>query len=388
MKFWKQKFYGKFTLMVILALFGITIGFTACFSEWKGEGIITINLGGNSRSAMPWPPQEHGILNKLEYVVTLSGNEELRIESKGGNNIRASVSPGRWSVKVDAFYLNQHYGTGKKDNVIVYAGQNNSVTVQMTKAFYDGGIVEMVEIPEGTLTWPNAVITLSSFKMGKFVVTQELYQAVMGTNPSNFSSNPADGETQGKRPVEYVTWFDTIEFCNKLSEREGLTPVYEITGRTPATGYPITAATVTPTWTNNGYRLPTEAQWEYACRAGSTADYGMGASNTQITEANLVNYAWYDVNASGGMTHEAGKKTANAWGLYDMHGNVWEWCWDWYGDYPTTAQTDYIGADTGYFRVVRGGSWEDSAASTRSAIRGVGNPDVWYYNYGFRLVRP
>jgi len=166
MKFWKQKFYGTFTLMAILALFGIIIGFTTCFTGWKGEGIITINLGGNSRSAIPWPPQDHGILGKLEYVVTLSGNEELRIESKGGTNIRTSVSPGRWSVKVDAYYLNQHYGTGKKDNVIVYAGQNNSVTVQMTKAFYDGGILEMVQIPGGTLTWENTVITLTAFKMG------------------------------------------------------------------------------------------------------------------------------------------------------------------------------------------------------------------------------
>jgi len=348
---------------------------------------------------MPWPPQEHGILNKLEYVVTLSGNEVQRIESKGGNNIRASVSPGRWSVKVDAYYLNQHYGTGKKDNVIVYAGQNNSVTVQMTKAFYDGGIVEMVQIPEGTLTWGNAVITLTAFKMGKYEVTQELYQEVMRINPSYFNGGPtgsndiyqrepAEGEIQGRRPVEMVTWFDAIEFCNKLSEMESLTPVYTITGRIPATGYPITAATVEATWTNTGYRLPTEAQWEYACRAGSTADYGMGASNTQITEANLVNYAWYSANANS-MTHESGKKTANAFGLYDMHGNVFEWCWDWYETLPSTNETDYKGAVTGYLRVLRGGCWYGTATDTRSANRLYSNfPDYSYYNIGFRLIRP
>jgi len=393
MKFWKQKFYRTFTLTAILAVLGIIIGFTACFSEWKGEGIITINLGGNSRSAMPWPPQEHGILGKLEYVVTLSGNEVLRIESKGGNNIRASVSPGRWSVKVDAYYLNQHYGTGKKDNVIVYAGQNNSVTVQMTKAFYDGGIVEMVQIPEGTLTWGNAVITLTAFKMGKFVVTQEQYQEVMGINPSYFNGGPtgsndtyqrepADGEVQGKRPVEYVTWLDAIEFCNKLSKKEELTPVYEITGRKPATGYPITVATVTPTWTNNGYRLPTDAQWEYACRAGTTTNWYFGDD-----ENKLVDYAWYIANASG-MTHEVGKKEANKWGLYDMHGNVWEWCWDLYGSLPSTNETDYKGAVTGSNRVLRGGSCGSEWQSLRSASRDSYNPVAWNYSIGFRLVRP
>ena len=378
MKFWKQKFYGTFTLMAILALFGIIIGFTACFTDWKGEGIITINLGGNSRSAMPWPPQEYGILNKLEYVVTLSGNEELRIESKGGNNIRASVSPGRWSVKVDAFYLNQHYGTGKKDNVIVYAGQNNSVTVQMIKAFGS-----MVEIPAGTLIWGSVVITLTAFKMGKYEVTQEQYQEVMGTNPSRFNSNPADGEVQGKRPVEQVTWYDAVEFCNKLSEMEGLIPVYTIANRTPITGYPITAATVEATWTYNGYRLPTDAQWEYACRAGTTTNWHFGNA-----ESELVDYAWYSKN-SNSRTHEVGKKLPNAFGLYDMHANVYEWCWDWYGDYPTTAQTDYKGSVTGSDRVSRGGSWSRSTGlDFRSASRSFTYPSYGSYELGFRLVLP
>ena len=183
--------------------------------------------------------------------------------------------------------------------------------------------IEMVQIPAGTLTWGRARITLSEFKMGKFTVTQELYQAIMGVNPSYYNSNPAAGEIQGKRPVEMVTWYDAIEFCNKLSEKEGLTPVYTITGRTPASGYPITAATVTANWNNNGYRLPTEAQWEYACRAGTTTRWHFGN-----TESQLVNYAWYDANSN--RTHEVGKKLPNAWGLYDMYGNVWE-CMGMYG---------------------------------------------------------
>ncbi|MCL2264970.1 MAG: formylglycine-generating enzyme family protein [Treponema sp.] len=256
--------------------------------------------------------------------------------------------------------------------------------------------MEMVTIPAGTFTKgtvsggydderPVRQVTLSAFKMGKYEVTQEQYQEVMGINPSYFYSNPAAGEVQRKRPVEYVTWFDAIEFCNKLSTKEGLTPVYTITGRTPATGYPITSATVTTNWSNNGYRLPTEAQWEYACRAGSTTDWYFGN-----TVAELINYAWYNVNANS-MTHQVGKKTANAWGLYDMHGNVWEWCWDWYGSsyYGESGNTNNpMGPSSGTYRVDRGGGWVASAEGTRSAYRGYGTPGDGFNLIGFRVVRP
>ena len=270
------------------------------------------------------------------------------------------------------------YGEGK----FIVAG---GVEGKYGKIAYSGtasGFIEMVEIPAGTLTWGNAEITLTAFKMGKYEVTQEQYLEVMGVNPSYFRSNPADGEIQGRRPVEQVTWFDAIEFCNKLSKMEGLMQVYEITGREPEEGYPITAAIVTPTWTNNGYRLPTEAQWEYACRAGTTTDWHFGDD-----EDKLVDYAWYDANASS-MTHEVGKKDPNRFELYDMHGNVQEWCWDWYGDYPTTAQTDYKGAVSSNGRVKRGGSWLEPGQNLLSALRNNNLPRVGYYAFGFRLVRP
>jgi len=240
--------------------------------------------------------------------------------------------------------------------------------------------IEMVWINSGSFIREGNTITLSGFYMGKYEVTQEQYQAVMGTNPSFFSSNPAAGDTQGKRPVERVTWFDAIEFCNKLSTKEGLTPVYTITGRTPATGYPITSAEVTAAWTNNGYRLPTEAQWEYACRAGTTTYWSFGDD-----ESELVNYAWYS-NNSNSRTHQVGLKLPNAWGLYDMHGNVWELCWNWYGNYP--AGSDPTGASSGTYRVARGGGWDYSAGSTRSANRGTSSPDNRGSDIGFRVVRP
>jgi len=191
---------------------------------------------------------------------------------------------------------------------------------------------EMVRINGGMFSMRRQV-TLSAFWMGKYQVTQEQYLAVMNVNPSYFTT-AITGENASKLPVERVSWFDAVEFCNKLSQLEGLTSVYTITGRTPATGYSITAATVTANWSANGYRLPTEAEWEYACRAGSTTDWHFGN-----TESNLVNYAWYSAN-SGSRTHQVGLKLPNAFRLYDMHGNVDEWCWDWYDTFPSGAVTD------------------------------------------------
>jgi len=178
-----------------------------------------------------------------------------------------------------------------------------------------------------------------------------------------------------------VTWYDAVEFCNKLSEREGLTKAYTITGRNPSTGYPITSATVTVNWETNGYRLPTEAEWEYACRAWTTTAHNTGETISDNT-------GWYRDNSSYEKTHEVGKKPANAWGLYDMHGNVWEWCWDWYGTYASGAQTDPRGAASGSYRVVRGGGWNSSGRNLRSADRYFYYPYSRYSDIGFRLLRP
>jgi len=212
--------------------------------------------------------------------------------------------------------------------------------------------MEFKLIPAGTFTMGDGddahdVTLTKPFKMGVHEVTQAQYEQVMGVNPSKYKG--ADN------PVETVSWEDAVEFCRKLSEL----PAEKAAG--------------------NVYRLPTEAEWEYACRAGTTTKYSFGDDESDFGE-----YGWYREN-SGRTTHQVGSKLPNAWGLYDMYGNVWEWCQDWHGDYPSGAVTDPAGATSGSDRVIRGGGWNDPAVDCRSASRYRIIPSVRVSSGGFRV---
>ena len=233
---------------------------------------------------------------------------------------------------------------------------------------------------------PVSQVSLSVYRIGRYPVTQAQYGAVMGYNPSHFHGGsgrePAAGEVQGRRPVEMVTWYDAIDFCNRLSELEGLTPVYTITNRAPTAGNPITNATVTANLANNGYRLPTEAQWEFAAK-------GRGLENFTFSGSNVIgDVAWFWTN-SGQRTHEVGRKDPNGLGLYDMSGNVWEWCWDILDVYTSNVKTDPTGPTSGTQRVHRGGIFKDDAFNNRSVARnGTGVPSLQSDGLGFRVVLP
>ena len=230
-------------------------------------------------------------------------------------------------------------------------------------------------------------VNLSAFKICKYQVTQAQYEAITGINTSRFLDAVAEGEVQEKRPVEMVSWFDAVNFCNKLSVLEGLNPVYTITDRYPLDEYPILDATVTADFSKNGYRLPTEAQWDYACRAGSTGNFSKDILGNEVTFSNIGEYAWYADNSSG-ISHEVGKKIANAFGLYDMHGNVFEWCWDFLDRYPSEPKTDYTGPVEGYPRVLRGGGWWNRATHAAHSFRASYTPTTFRGNFGFRVALP
>ena len=230
-----------------------------------------------------------------------------------------------------------------------------------SKTFTVNGVsFEMIPVEGGTFTmgataeqgsdaydWekPAHQVTLSSYSIGKTEVTQALWKAVMGRNPSNFKGDDL--------PVENVSWDDCQEFIKKLNQLTGL-----------------------------NFRLPTEAEWEFAARGGNKSKgYKYAGSN------NLDEVAWYDDN-SNKKTHAVATKRPNELGIYDMSGNVWEWCQDWYGDYSSSSQTNPEGPNTGSYRVHRGGSWDGLARYCRVSNRDYNSPDYGDYSLGFRLCLP
>ena len=190
----------------------------------------------------------------------------------------------------------------------------------------------------------HQVILTKGFYLGKYEVTQQQYEKVIGTNPSNFKGD--------KFPVELVSWNDAVAFCEELNKKERILRGWQFT-------------------------LPTEAQWEYACRAGTTTVYSWGDSIT-TSDANY--------NSNIGQTTSVGQYSANPWGFFDMHGNVWEWAADWQDTYPSGSVIDPLGSSNGSLRVHRGGSWLYAAAYLRSAFRGGNDPDFRDSGIGFRVA--
>ena len=262
--------------------------------------------------------------------------------------------------------------------------------------------LEMVTIPGGTFVMgsaeddaqayseehPQHCVTVSDFLMARYPVTRMQYQEITGQCPAEWGWDIQGRRTQlwyivfrqrslqslweePRSPANYVSWFEAVQFCNALSAQQGLQPCYLIDGEQV-------------TWDEeaDGYRLPTEAEWEYAVRADTITQWFCGDEATA-----LARYAWFNEDLSTGRPHPVGQKEPNPWGLYDMAGNVWEWCWDWYGPYTAEADSDPSGPETGTARVRRGGASWDVARDLRSAHRIRVEPERRNGAIGFRVVR-
>ena len=310
---------------------------------------------------------------KAKYQTTEGWDafQNIRENIAGDANLDGVVNKADVNALVDYIMgedvedMNEYMADVNRDGIVNVADVTalttlvNMYTEQSSRTFTANGVsFKMVRVDGGTFTMgatseqgdeaksnekPTHQVTLSSYYMGETEVTQELWQAVMGSNPSEFSG--------GQRPVETVSWEDCQEFITKLN-----------------------------TLTGQNFRLPTEAEWEFAARGGNMS---LGCKYAGSGIAGCV--AWTQDNSSE-MTHKVALKLPNELGLYDMSGNVWEWCQDWYGKYGSSSQTDPKGASSGDMRVFRGGSWYYGAALSRVSRRGTGDPSSTGSALGLRLA--
>ncbi len=266
-------------------------------------------------------------------------------------------------------------------------------------SFSSDYVSAMILVPAGTFQYdgtPGDTNRISSsFHISEYDITRAEFSNVMGFDPSdtNFSTGKDD-------PVQMVNWYQALVFCNKLSMYEGLAPVYTIGGSTDPAVWGVVPTSdnavwdaVTANWSAGGYRLPTDMEWMWAAMGADTANPGqinttgclkIFAGSTGSN--NVDNYAWTTDNSSN-TTHPVGSKLPNELGLYDMSGNVWQWCWDWYASYPGGALTDYKGAASSALRVLHGSCLAGPASDAAIVKRGNVQPSFQNLIAGFRVVR-
>ncbi len=301
-----------------------------------------------------------------DAVATFAGTYE---EFSVSPDLFVYVAPGTFTMGSPANEV------GRVDDEVAHA-------VTLTHAFYifAGEVTNQQYTDLAQWAYDNGYITATSSILSDHLDGSGVYLKMLGSLQDVTFSDGTFTCTRPDHPVKFVTWYGAAAYCDWLSLQQGLPRAYNHGTWLCNGGDPYAAA---------GYRLPTEAEWEYACRAGATTALVTGPLievGCTPLDANLDQAGWYCGNA-GTWTHPSREKDANAWGLYDVHGNVWEWCNDWYGPYAEEAATDPAGAVPGTDRVLRGGSWTYTADQCRSACRGTSAPNRWFDDFGFRVVK-
>jgi len=346
--------------------------------------VYLAGVGGNAVPARrPGVTVEENYGNVRVTVVTAGA---LYLDGERQVSLGAGSAATITDLTTGSHGLEMRYTDGKNETRSVTVQKDSTITATFTykpapavstaTAPPDG--FELVEAGSFTMGSPTSESNRASkevqhtaritkdFYISKYEVTQAEYRSLMGSNPSDTGKGIGNNY-----PVNKVSWYEAVEYCNKLSRSDGLTPAYTINGTNVS-------------WNRNanGYRLPTESEWEYAARGGHKA----GSYNIYAGNDSIGSVAWYYGN-SGNKSHPVGGKQANELGIYDMTGNVWEWCYDWYDDYPSGSVTDPAGPSSGSVRVLRGGGWLNDALHCRSAFRNYDTPARRHNDLGFRVVR-
>jgi formylglycine-generating enzyme required for sulfatase activity len=343
-----------------------------------------VTVTGTSVTGMSIASSTMDMLDGGRDVRALSVSFSPSTALNKGYQVLSSAS-GMVEVQADQKIKGMASGTATITVRSLDGGIEQTCTVRVLGTRISANIGDLLPVDTGTFNNGTANVTLSSFWMSKFLITQAQYAAVTGRSPSYNVSANGQG-TDLNRPVEQVTWYDAVDFCNSLSTLEGLEPVYTITNRNLSSdSQNILGAMVSMDISKSGYRLPTESEWRFAARGGNyTHGYVYAGSNT------IDDVAWYRSNSVIGtkyVTHAVGSKAPNELGLYDMTGSVYEWCWDWDGEYVSFAQTDPTGPSSGAYRISPGGSYGNDSNSALISARGSHPPDTVNKNWGFRVVR-